>query len=78
MNLLFLRPQTSARDGDELEIHYRHTLEELGKEPGLIEVIFRKAQNKIQDPITCIGLQRATRLRQSILQQAVTGISGLK
>src|SRR5438132_2132032 len=38
------------RDGDELEIHYRHTLEELGKEPGLIGVIFRKAQNKIQDP----------------------------
>src|SRR6058998_2151204 len=38
------------RDGDELEIHYRHTLEQLGKEPGLIGVIFRKAQNKIQDP----------------------------
>ena len=38
------------RDGDELEIHYRHTLEELGKEPGLIGVIFRKAQNKVQDP----------------------------
>jgi type I restriction enzyme M protein len=38
------------RDGDDLEIHYRHTLEELGKEPGLIGVIFRKAQNKIQDP----------------------------
>ena len=26
-------------DGDEREIHYRHTLEELGKEPGLIGVI---------------------------------------
>src|SRR4030095_1602007 len=38
------------RGGDELEIHYRHTLEELGKEPGLIGVIFRKALNKIQDP----------------------------
>lgn len=38
------------RDGDALEIHYRHTLEALGKEPGLIGVIFRKAQNKIQDP----------------------------
>jgi type I restriction enzyme M protein len=43
-------PQLLKRDGDELEIHYRHTLEELGKEPGLIGVIFRKAQNKIQDP----------------------------
>ena len=37
-------------DGDDLEMHYRHTLEELGKRPGLIGVIFRKAQNKIQDP----------------------------
>jgi type I restriction enzyme M protein len=43
-------PALLKRDGDELEIHYRHTLEELGKEPGLIGVIFRKAQNKIQDP----------------------------
>src|SRR6478752_10344193 len=43
-------PELLNRDGDELEIHYRHTLEELGKEPGLIGVIFRKAQNKIQDP----------------------------
>lgn len=37
-------------DGDELEVHYRHTLEELGKRPGMLGVIFRKAQNKIQDP----------------------------
>jgi type I restriction enzyme M protein len=37
-------------DGDDLEIHYRHTLEELGKRPGLLGIIFRKAQNKIQDP----------------------------
>src|SRR5215469_11409613 len=43
-------PELLKSDGDELEIHYRHTLEELGKEPGLIGVIFRKAQNKIQDP----------------------------
>jgi type I restriction enzyme M protein len=43
-------PELLKRDGDELEIHYRHTLEELGKEAGLIGVIFRKAQNKIQDP----------------------------
>jgi type I restriction enzyme M protein len=37
-------------DGDELEIHYRHTLEELGKRPGLLGLIFRKAQNRVQDP----------------------------
>jgi type I restriction enzyme M protein len=38
------------KDGDELEIHYRHTLEALGKEAGMLGLIFRKAQNKIQDP----------------------------
>ena len=36
--------------GDDLETHYRHTLEELGKRSGMLGVIFRKAQNKIQDP----------------------------
>jgi type I restriction enzyme M protein len=43
-------PALLAKDGDELEIHYRHTLEELGKQSGMLGVIFRKAQNKIQDP----------------------------
>src|SRR5258708_31271057 len=38
------------RDGDELEKHYRHTLEELGRQQGMLGIIFRKAQNKIQDP----------------------------
>ena len=37
-------------DGDDLEAHYRHTLEELGRRTGMLGVIFRKAQNKIQDP----------------------------
>src|SRR3989304_5305730 len=37
-------------DGDGLESHYRRLLDELGKGSGLIPVIFRKAQNKIQDP----------------------------
>lgn len=37
-------------DGDALEIQYRHTLEALGKESGMLGTIFRKAQNKIQDP----------------------------
>jgi type I restriction enzyme M protein len=37
-------------DGDELEVHYRHTLAELGKRSGMLGVVFRKAQNKIQDP----------------------------
>src|SRR3972149_7049512 len=37
-------------DGDELESHYRQILTALGQGSGLIPVIFRKAQNKIQDP----------------------------
>jgi type I restriction enzyme M protein len=36
--------------GDALETHYRHILEELGKRPGVLGTIFRKAQNRIQDP----------------------------
>src|SRR6185295_9226573 len=38
------------KSGDELEVHYRHVLESLGKEKGTLGVIFRKSQNKIQDP----------------------------
>ena len=37
-------------DGDQLEVTYRHILETLAKESGTLGVIFRKAQNKIQDP----------------------------
>ena len=39
-----------ARDGDELETHYRHVLEQLGKQKGMLGIIFRKALNKIQNP----------------------------
>jgi type I restriction enzyme M protein len=38
------------KSGDELETHYRHLLESLAKESGLLGVIYRKSQNKIQDP----------------------------
>ncbi len=43
-------PSLMDKDGDALEVHYRHLLEELGKKPGMLGVIFRKAQNKIEDP----------------------------
>jgi type I restriction enzyme M protein len=43
-------PSLLELDGDALEIHYRKTLENLGKQGGMLGVIFRKAQNKIQDP----------------------------
>lgn len=42
--------QIAAADGDALELQYRHTLEALGREDGLIGTIFRKAQNKLSDP----------------------------
>ncbi len=43
-------PSLLSKDGDELEIQYRHILEQLGRSKGMLGVIFRKAQNKIQDP----------------------------
>jgi len=43
-------PSLTSKDGDALETHYRHILEELGKSGGMLGIIFRKAQNKIQDP----------------------------
>lgn len=43
-------PSLLELDGIPLEQHYRRTLETLGKEPGMLRTIFRKAQNKIQDP----------------------------
>lgn len=43
-------PALASKDGDALELHYRHTLEELAKADGLIGTIFRKAQNKLSDP----------------------------
>ncbi len=38
------------KDGDELEVHYRHVLEELGRQPGMLGEIFKKARPEIQDP----------------------------
>jgi len=38
------------KDGDDLFDHYRHVLEKLGQEKGLLGLIFNKAQNKFQDP----------------------------
>jgi type I restriction enzyme M protein len=39
-----------SKDGEELEAHYLRILKDLGSGSGLIPTIFRKAQNKIQDP----------------------------
>jgi len=37
-------------DGDTLEVTYRHILDNLGRQQGTLGTIFRKAQNRIQDP----------------------------
>ena len=39
-------------DGDPLESHYRHILTELGKQPGMLGEIFKKARPEIQNPAT--------------------------
>jgi type I restriction enzyme M protein len=49
----------TSKDGTDLETQYRKLLESLGKEKGMLGVIFRKAQNKIQDPAK---LKRLTEL----------------
>jgi len=43
-------PTLLQQDGVALEAYYRLTLETLSKETGMLGVIFRKSQNRIQDP----------------------------
>lgn len=38
------------KEGVQLEAHYRETLRKLGQAGGMLGLVFRKAQNKIQDP----------------------------
>jgi hypothetical protein len=40
------------REGGELDAHYRHILEELGKQQGMLGEIFKKARPEIQNPAT--------------------------
>ena len=49
-------PSLLDLDGYGLEMHYRNILETLGKQPGMLGVIFRKAQNKVQDPAQAAAL----------------------
>ena len=43
-------PSLLKKDGDDLFDHYRRLLEVLGKEKGLLGLIFGKSQNKFQTP----------------------------
>jgi type I restriction enzyme M protein len=45
-------PSLLERDGEELETHYRHILNELSKQPGMLGEIFKKARQEIQNPAT--------------------------
>jgi type I restriction enzyme M protein len=63
-------PDLLARSGDELEVQYRHTLEELGKRGGMLGLIFRKAQNKIQNPARLEKLIRDLIDRESWLSMS--------
>jgi type I restriction enzyme M protein len=43
-------PSLLNKSGDALEKHYRRILDDLGRERGMLGLVFRKAQNKVQDP----------------------------
>src|SRR3954447_26110029 len=43
-------PSLTGRQGPELEAHYTLLLTELARQPGLLGQIFRKSQNRVQDP----------------------------
>ncbi len=45
-------PSLLKLDGDALEVHYRHVLEELGRKPGMLGEVFKKARQEIQNPAT--------------------------
>ena len=45
-------------DSDELKRHYQAVLSQLGQGTGMIPTIFRKAQNRIQDPVKLYHLIR--------------------
>ncbi len=43
-------PSLLEKDGQELEVHYRHILETLGREKGMLGEIFKRAKPEIQNP----------------------------
>jgi type I restriction enzyme M protein len=45
-------PSLLKLEGHELETHYRHVLDELGKKPGMLGEVFKKARMEIQNPAT--------------------------
>ena len=41
-----------SKEGDALETQYRHILEHLGTQPGMLGEVFKKAKPEIQNPVT--------------------------
>jgi len=41
-----------GKEGDALEVQYRHILEHLGAQPGMLGQVFKKAKPEIQNPVT--------------------------
>src|SRR5271166_5920533 len=41
-----------SKEGDALEAQYRHILEKLGTQPGMLGEVFKKAKPEIQNPVT--------------------------
>lgn len=68
-------------NGDDLEVLYRHILEALATKPGTLGVIFRKAQNKVQNPALLerlikelIGAQNWSREHADVKGDAYEGL----
>ncbi len=74
-------PSLESKGGPELEAHYRTILSYLGKQHGLMGLVFRKAQNKIQDPAKLkrlvsdlIDKERWVRLGEDVKGDAYEGL----
>jgi type I restriction enzyme M protein len=68
-------------EGAKLEDHYRKTLQKLGEAGGMLGLIFRKAQNKIQDPaklrqiiVELIGKEQWLRMSSDVKGEAYEGL----
>jgi len=59
--------------GDELFDHYRHTLDELGKQKGLLGLIFNKSQNKFDSRRFMAALTLGAPCRASNLRWRLSG-----
>ena len=74
-------PALIALDADELEVQYRTSLEELGKQPGALGEVFQKASNKVQQPailrrivVDLIGAENWSALDADVKGDAYEGL----